>query len=148
MTAKQYLSQAIRIRLLIRQTKEHMKELEELAGSPPPIRYDREILQSSGSGDQMIRTLIQLEAEERRCKRLLEGYIEKYIEITENIRKVMPGLYSDVLYMRYIEGKNLEKIAKELNYSYEWIRHIHGRALQAFRKKFPELCKDDTQKHK
>ena len=27
MTAKQYLSQAIRIRLLIRQTKEHMKEL-------------------------------------------------------------------------------------------------------------------------
>lgn len=148
MTAKQYLSQAIRIRILIRQTKEHIKELEELAGSPPPIRYDREIVQSSRSGDKMIRTVIQMEAEERRCNRLIEEYIEKYTEITDNIRKIMPGLYSDVLYMRYIEGKNLARIAKELNYSHEWIRHIHGRALQAFRKKFPKLCEDDTPKHK
>lgn len=147
MTAKQYLSQALRMRALIRQTREHIDELRTLAGSPPPIRYDREIVQSSASGDGMIKTLIQLEAEERRCEKLIEGYLEKYMEITENIRGVAPGLYADVLYLRYIEGKSLARIAKELNYSHEWIRHIHGRALQAFRKKYPDLCKDDTQKH-
>ena len=27
--------------------------------------------------------------------------------------------------------QSLEKIAVEMNYSYPWVRHLHGRALQA-----------------
>jgi len=36
------------------------------------------------------------------------------------------GLEYKIFYMRYIECKTLKEIAEELNYSYQYIRHIAG----------------------
>ena len=42
----------------------------------------------------------------------------------------------DILYKRYVQYKSLEEIAVEMSYSYTRLRHLHGRALQGFKKKY------------
>jgi hypothetical protein len=39
-----------------------------------------------------------------------------------------------VLYKRYVEFKGFGAIAREINFSYEYVRHLHRDALRAFEK--------------
>ncbi len=52
-------------------------------------------------------------------------------------------LFVELLHKRYVEFKGLELIAIEMNYTYNHIRHMHGRALENLVKKY----KESTQKH-
>ena len=52
-------------------------------------------------------------------------------EIRSAIDAVPDAIQREVLKRRYIGMQSLEKIAVEMNYSYHWVRHLHGRALQA-----------------
>ena len=52
-------------------------------------------------------------------------------EIRSAIDAVPDAVQREVLERRYIGMQSLEKIAVEMNYSYHWVRHLHGRALQA-----------------
>ena len=54
--------------------------------------------------------------------------------LADQIAMEMP--YSRILYARYVQGRGLQEIAKELCYSYEWMRHLHGVALKEFAKKY------------
>ena len=60
--------------------------------------------------------------------------------IREAIDAVEDARYRELLELRYIVGMRWEKIAVEMNYSYDRVRHMHGRALQAV--KVPQI---DTQ---
>lgn len=40
--------------------------------------------------------------------------------------------YSDLLFQRYVLGKDLWYIAQYMNKGYDWARHIHGEALEEF----------------
>ena len=65
---------------------------------------------------------------------MLEKDIDKYQRLIKNVRACqesienrinnMKGVESKIAYMRTIEGKNLKKIAEELNYSYGYIRKL------------------------
>lgn len=136
MTAKQYLSQVRRLRHHVKREQDHVMELRQMAESVGAIRYDKDIIQSSPTNDQLPNYLIQLTEAEERAEKRIQEYLEIMLIIREQIDKILPGIYSDVLYMRYIEGKNLNRIADELSYNYDYIRRVHGRALQAFEKKF------------
>lgn len=73
---------------------------------------------------------------------LLENIVKEQQEqkrILEKLNEVEQP-YRLLLYKMYVEGKSLVKVADEMNYSYEWTRHIHGIALN----KFDE---DNTKKH-
>jgi hypothetical protein len=50
-------------------------------------------------------------AKVKECQKVIEDRIEK-----------MDGIEYRIAYMKVIEGKNLKKIASELNYSYSYIR--------------------------
>lgn len=136
MTAKQYLSQALRLRRLIRQTEEQIANIKLMATSTGAIRYDKDNVQSSPTNDAMTDYVVRLEAAEERARKLVMDYLETYMMIDNQIRQIMPGIYADVLYLRYIKGMTLEQIGEDLNYSEGYIRNVHGRALQAFQKKF------------
>lgn len=136
MTAKQYLSQALRLRRLIRQTEEQIANIKLMATSTGAIRYDKDNVQSSPTNDAMTDYVVRLEAAEERARKLVMDYLETYMMIDNQIRQIMPGIYADVLYLRYIKGMTLEQIGEGLNYSEGYIRNVHGRALQAFQKKF------------
>jgi DNA repair ATPase RecN len=64
----------------------------------------------------------------------LEKDIEKYQLLLDKVKECqrtienrinnMDGIEYKIAYMRVIEGKNLKKIAKELNYSYGYVRQV------------------------
>lgn len=132
MTAKEYLSQAAVLKRRIKQLEDRVEEIRSEVSSPKAIRYDKDMIQSSPSGDALANYMIRLEKEEQKLIRCKEQYLDKYEEIRRRIIKVMPGIYSDILFMRYLEQKSLVIIADELNYSYEWVCRLHGRALLTF----------------
>ena len=132
MTAKEYLSQATVLKRRIKHVEDRIKEIQEEASSPKAIRYDKDMVQASANGDALTNYMIRLEREELKLVHYKEQYLDKYWEIRERIIKVTPGVYSDILYLRYLENKTLVQIADELNYSYEWVCRLHGRALLTF----------------
>lgn len=139
MTAKEYLSKAAVLRRRIKQVETRIEEIRTEVSSPKAIRYDKDMIQSSPSGDALANYVIRLDAEEQKLIRLKEQYLDMYEEIRQRLIAVNPDIYSDVLYMRYLEEKPLTKIAEELSYSYEWTCRLHGRALLAFSRTFPDL---------
>lgn len=132
MTAKEYLSQAAALKRRIKQVEDRIEEIRTELSSPKAIRYDKDMVQSSPTSDAFANYVIKLEKEESKLLKLKEQYIETYEEIRVRLISVNPDIYSDLLYMRYLEQKTLVQIAEELNYSYEWTCRLHGRALLAF----------------
>ena len=132
MTAKEYLSQAAALKRRIKQVEDRIEEIRTELSSPKAIRYDKDMVQSSPTSDAFANYVIKLEKEESKLLKLKEQYIETFEEIRVRLISVNPDIYSDLLYMRYLEQKTLVQIADELNYSYEWTCRLHGRALLAF----------------
>lgn len=132
MTAKEYLSQAIYYHQMIIRTQEKIKEIKEKAASPGAIQYDRIRVQTTPAADPLSDYMAAVDKAERKLARILDRYAVMYGRIERQILEVQPDVYRQVLAMRYLDGYNLIKISKKLNYSYEYIKHIHGRALQTF----------------
>ena len=63
---------------------------------------------------------------------------EKFLRMKDRIINEIQGLdnsvYVDILYKRYVEYKQLEEIAVEMNYSYRQVLRLHGFALQEFKR--------------
>lgn len=140
MTAKEYLSQAATLKRRIKQIEDRIEELRTEASSPKAIRYDKDMIQSSPSGDALANYMIRLDREQRKLIQLKERYLDIHEEIRNRILLVRPDLYADVLYMRYLEGKSLTDISEELLYSYIYVCKLHGRALLEFARKNPDIC--------
>ena len=51
-------------------------------------------------------------------------------DITAAIKSVPDGTLRTLLELRYIDGLTWEKIAVKMNYTYQWICVLHGRALK------------------
>ena len=145
MKTKEYLSLARRFHDRYRRALDEVETIRSLMMSTGAIRYDKDNVQKSPSNDAMANYMIRLEKAEANAWAASEIYFDVYTRIRNQIEQITPGLYSDVLYLRYIKGETLLDICDELNYSYDWIRRIHGRALVAFGRRFPEILKK-TQK--
>ena len=63
-----------------------------------------------------------------------EKFLHMKDRIINEIQCLDNSVYVDILYKRYVEYMRLEEIAVKLHYSYDRMRHLHGLALQAFRK--------------
>lgn len=73
--------------------------------------------------------LDQLESE------LKESYAEAVKiqrEIYASLRSMKDGAHRRVLELRYVDGYTFEKIAVLMEFSYQWVCELHGRALQEF----------------
>lgn len=139
MTAKEYLSKAATLKRRIKQVEDRIAEIRSEASAPKAIRYDKDMIMSSASGDALANYIIRLDKEEQKLVRLKDEYLGKHIEIYERLRLVRPDLYADILYMRYLEEKSLVDISEELNYSYVYVCKLHGRALLEFSRKNPDI---------
>lgn len=135
MTAKQYLNQAIFLRNMIRRTENQLEEIRARAEGVGAIRYDKISVQSSPK-NALETFVIQMEKAERKQLELIGEYYSTYATIQAQISSVEPEIYRQVLSLRYLDGMRLDRISDMLDYSDSYIRHIHGRALQAFDRKF------------
>lgn len=139
MTAKEYLRQ---LRRLDRQLELLFREREELERAQtflrsPQIEGDR--VQTSPSGDPpWMGYLIKWEEMTNRIGEKWNELIEQKKVIVSQINDLTDSRYIDLLTKRYVEYKSFEKIAVEMNYTYDHVRRLHGWALQAFKQKMPQ----------
>lgn len=149
LTAKQYLNQVPFLRSAIRRVEAQIEELRERAMSVGGVRYDKLNVQTSPSNDALANYAASLERAEQKARELVADYHETYLTIQEQIGMVQTELYRQVLVMRYLDGMNLERIADRLGYSDDWIRHVHGYALQEFSRMVLEGgdAKENTKQH-
>jgi len=133
MTAKRYLVELKRMSICIEQKEAEKQAL--YSASLGSSMSDRERV-SGSSEDKMPDTvgrIVELEAEiDQQVLELLE---RKHTVIAQ-IQGMQSESHIEVLYKRYVDGKSLEDIAREMGYTYQHVRRLHGWALQAFGRKY------------
>ncbi len=69
-----------------------------------------------------------------------EELFNEILELKDKQKRILLQLkevkqpYRNVLYKRYIKGKNFVKIADEMHYDYDYTRKMHAIALNKFEK--------------
>ena len=127
MTPKEYLSQYGRIERNIRRLEEEKERWRQRALHITPSWSNSP---SGGSGKDKIQTAV-----EKAC--LIEDKIVAEIHRIRDLREeietvigaVPDPVQRELLERRYIQLQSLKRIAFEMNYSYERVRHLHGYAL-------------------
>ena len=135
MTPKQYLMQATVLKQMIDRTELKITEIRSKMQGLGAIRYDKLNVQSSPE-DRMATYIDQIIDVERRELVLLNAYYTTYAQIRSQIDGMDNLLYQQVLGYRYLDGLSLVETANKMNYSYDYVRELHGRALQEFGKRY------------
>jgi len=140
MDANRYLSQIAMIQKKIKQKRKRLKDLREastavggfatdnvkvMSSTNTKSRVERDAVSIADLSAEIIADIVNLET--LKCK------LEDDIHDLEDVRFV------DVLDRRYIQGQRIEKIAVEMNYSYDYIRQIKKQALSEFERVHPEI---------
>lgn len=139
MKAKEYLEQVTLLNEKINQKQLQYDELMQTATSTGAIRYDKEQVQTSISGDKMGNIVSKYIDLQNEINNDIDYFINLQNKVINEIQALSNVKFIKILFMRYIQNKSLEKIAVELNYSYQYVRRLHGYALQSFTEKYPEL---------
>ena len=133
-TPKEYLRQLRTAEIKIEQKEE---ELERLKSSLESISAgtDSERVQTTPR-DRLSEEITRIVDLEKEINSDLGAMLMLRNKIINEIQSMDNPVYIDILYKRYVQYKSLEEIAVEMSYSYTRLRHLHGRALQGFKKKY------------
>lgn len=135
MNAKTYLNQLRSLEAAISSRKAQLDRLRQERTYLSAVSYDRDRVQASANGDVMKGSdkLIDLELE---IGQKVAESVQVREQIIGQVQRLENPQYVILLLHRYVDGMRFERIAVEMNYSYERIRHMHGEALQAFENLF------------
>lgn len=132
MKAKEYLQQLKRLDTLINQKIKELDELRSIS-TVGSVDYSTERVQSSHSQDapfvRIVHRMIELEQE---INAEIDNFVDTKHLIINQIHTLRNTDYIMLLFKRYVEYKSLERICVEMNFSYDYIKHLHGYALKAF----------------
>lgn len=142
MTAKEYLLQIEVLQAKIEQKQHRAKEYRQLALGIGGFDYSKERVQTSNLGGQIENPVIRYVALEAEINENIQMLQLRKDKITDEIHNLDNAVFIKILYKRYVECKKLGNVAKEMKYSYDRIRHMHGEALKEF-----EKVNVSTQKH-
>lgn len=144
MTAKEYLLQLKRIMDRIENIEEQKEHIMSVVGIKA-IDYTADKVRSSSDSDRMTSAIAKcIEIEKELCEEK-EHYIKIYRRIMQQINSLDDQRYVDILRLRYAEGKRLEEIScimRKTNgevYNYDYIKQLHGWALESFSRKYQNL---------
>lgn len=139
MKAKEYLGQVLLLNEKINQKQIQYKELLHIATSAGAIRYDKERVQTSLTGDSMSNIVSKYVDLQQEINSDIDHFIDMKNKIINEIQSLSDVKFIKLLFMRYIQGKRLEEIAVDLDYSYQYVKELHGYALKSFTETHPEL---------
>lgn len=141
MKAKDYLREVRRLEGAITRNQQEKEMLyAKLTGRA--VSYEGERVQTSVSGDQMADVIAKVIELDHEISQQTVNYFVRLHEIKGQIESLGNVEYVTLLFKRYIEGKSLEAIAADMNYTYQHTRRLHGWALQAFEEKFADKIAD------
>lgn len=134
MTAKEYLLQIRRLDYKIRHRKAQYKKIMSARAfyTSPAVDGDRVKASMSGAGftaqsDKYLDMALDIVRSEQQL-------IAERFRIIRQIESL--GDHGEVLYLVYVEYKNLMQAAQVMGYSYSHTRHLHTAALAAFDRKY------------
>lgn len=128
MTAKEYLNQVRNLESKMKILKEEIDTLREMVVSTGAIQQGERVL-SSGTQDKMTETICKINEKECEWNNLMREFALARANVIINIQKLNNPEYEQILYKRYCQSKKWEEIALEMNYTYQWVCKLHGRAL-------------------
>lgn len=136
MTAKEYLMQIKLLDIKIQQKEAQVDNLKDRATSVGGQQTDAVRVQSSKDGDTIGRKVVKYADIEAEIEADTYELLQLKHSIINQIQQLTDSRYVELLYKRYVEYKRLELIAVEMNYDYDWVRTLHGYALQEFANKY------------
>ena len=134
MTAKEYLQQIYHFHRKVKRLQARRDQLRAdlySIGSPSG-KMDADKVQTSMSGDTMLRLIAKVDEIERDIVYEIDQMVDARERIAGEIERVSNEHYRDILHKRYIEFKRWVDIADEMHMEISWVFRLHGRALQDF----------------
>ncbi len=137
-TAKQYLRQIYHISESIKRLEGRRDDLRKDLYSlkSPPGSMDADKVQTSMSGDSMLRLICKVDEAEQDLLRTIDRLIDLKNHIASQIEALDDERYKTVLLKRYVLLEDWEPIADEMYYTTKWVYALHGQALTAFAEKY------------
>lgn len=133
MTAKQYLMQIKHLEHRIELKQDEITHLRTLATSIT-APTEREAIQTSGTADKVGNLAVKIVDLQRETNDIIDELIDTRQECIKVIEQIKHPLQYEVLHKFYIDNKPFPVIASELHYTYEYIRHVHIKALKSIEK--------------
>lgn len=131
MTAREYLSGLEKIEVRIRQKMEERQELLDRAASITTT-FGMDKVRSSPRHDKMACFVAKAADLEEEIAQIVSVLLDERNTIIDQIHELDTPSHIALLYEKYVHQKKLDQIAKELNYSSDYVKHLHIRALKEF----------------
>lgn len=141
MTAKEYLQKIQKYRQIMEAYSDRIEELYNEAAGLKAIVYDKDRVQVSVT-NQMEEIFAQIDAEVQKYIKARMRYEREVRKRIDQIAGLSKPEYVEILTLRYIETDEngrplaLERIACIMHMSFYRVAHLHGEALEAFRRKY------------
>lgn len=140
MTAKEYLSEVQRLQNNIELKQRELQSVRD-AATRITTSYSGVKVHSNSHYDKVAdnaNKIADLESE-------IVTDIEQLFALKHRIINQIQGLgninYVNVLYFRYVELNDFFTIAEQMNYTYQYVVFLHGKALKAFEKQYQDILK-------
>lgn len=131
--AKEYLQKIKYYDDRINYGLEEYEKLQAMVTRITPV-LKQDVVSASGSQDKLGDTVAKMVDLLTQINRDTDTYVDLKREAKALLDKVKNPTYYKILHKRYVLYHSLEQIAVEMNYTYRWVKRLHGRALQAFEK--------------
>ena len=142
MNAREYLEQLQKMDIAINQNIAWLYELKNIRKELKGVNYTSQKVKTSKSHRaDFEKTILIIMDMEQNINDSIDKFVDQKNEIIKQIQSLDNHKYVQVLYKKYVEYKRLEEIAIEMHYSYQYIKEIHKKALQEFKKNIPKHTK-------
>lgn len=129
MTPKQYLMQAFKLDDEINRLIDERGAIYSTLLGSQELKHDKVKGSSKNTTED---TYVRLAEYSEKIDEKIDELVNLKLEISEGIEKVPNQDLRAILSKRYIELKQFEKIAVDMNYDIRHIYRLHGHALQVF----------------
>ena len=133
MTAKSYLQQIKRCDIKIDSGVEELSRLNALA-TRVTSAMSGDVVSRTRNNDTLGDTVAKIIKLQEDIDREVDRYVDLKREVTELLDRMENPVYYQILHSRYILYKTWEQIACDMDFTYQWVCELHGRALQEFGK--------------
>ena len=131
--AKEFLQKVKIYDSHINEKLEELARLKELT-TKITASYGGDVVSGTHNQDKLGDAVAKIADLESDIDNAVDAYVDKKKEVSAIIDKIDNPNYIDILYKRYFGYKSWESIACEMNYTYQWVCELHGRALQEVKK--------------
>lgn len=139
MDARNYLRQIHKLETRISMRQRQIKDLRRSMAYLHSVDYSADRVQTSPTGSGFTTDAIRLADMELDIERKIKACEELRELIVSQIEGMDDQRHIDVLSGVYVHRMDLMDIATEMKYDYYWVCHLHGEALKAFERKYPQI---------